>query len=677
MNKELLIKHKFWVMLGLFALLWLVAVSWLGFTAGAEIKKNKEAYDKAKKEIDEALKRGPKNETTFLPPWKAHQKMFQDHKNVIWEKAWDHQKGMYIWPSSNTARLQEKMVAPIVPMTLDERTEYRDTLYRNQLNDLQNELRNTPPNPIAPVEMRGGFQAIMAPVSWIPNEAPTREEIWLAQEDFWVKKDLLDVVRAVVDGEARMEPVKIDPKEPLPEGLDPKKVLSRHRYRNHIWEIDLIIERGADRRDKVISGHSTIKNIHPGQRILPLANPLQQPLFFRIRQGRNQPLVFTVTGEPLPPGGKTEFKKEQPVQQIDFDKLTRCQLTERALPALSRAGVPVEVLTKLAAALSKGDFKNEFKDRDAFLEALGKVFNKDEMKYYKDLVVRQVETAAVAQVFDWYSSPVKRLDALKLGAQSARTVTTALKPNTGLPQDGPKEETASGGGTGAGGAQGGGGKPGTSFGGGSANSNLSGSGPPAGKGGSGSMMPSGMSMGMIGGAGGGGGASRRDQASDTTPVNKLERNRYLQAKQECRHLPIGMVLIVDQENIPDVLAEIANSRLRIQVTQVQIQHVRGIKPEAPPGDKAGAPANAGGTNPPAGGSGLGPMGMPGVTPGAGNTGTTQAAAKTEDDPNLVELAVYGIAALYENFEAFKAKAAAGSGGSGPGGPAPGGPAAKR
>ena len=43
------------------------------------------------------------------------------------------------------------------------------------------------------------------PDRWNPKNPPTREEMWLLQEDFWVKKDMLEIVRAVLDDTARMK----------------------------------------------------------------------------------------------------------------------------------------------------------------------------------------------------------------------------------------------------------------------------------------------------------------------------------------------------------------------------------------------------------------------------------------------------------------------------------------
>lgn len=171
-------------------------------------------------------------------------------------------------------------------------------------------------------------------------------------------------------------------------------------------------------------------------------------------------------------------------------------------------------------------------------------------------------------------------------------------------------------------------------------------------------------------------------------VNGLRRDRYLQTTETSRALPVAMVLIVDQANIPDVLVAVADSRMRIQTTQVTFAHVRGIQPYSydpnqltgmdrppmfgpggAPGGLPTGPAGAlGGGSAPSrgeggggdmrlGGRGFGPpmpgggrFQPPGSFPGMG-PGSQGAFSMTgqEDDPNLVELAIYGIATLYEKY----------------------------
>jgi hypothetical protein len=176
------------------------------------------------------------------------------------------------------------------------------------------------------------------------------------------------------------------------------------------------------------------------------------------------------------------------------------------------------------------------------------------------------------------------------------------------------------------------------------------------------MGPGGPGTGP-GGLGGGG------AASNPTSVNGFERNRYLKATAQCRHLPIGMVLIVDQDHVHDVLVAVANSRLRIQITQVEFQHVASSGMSAPGGMFPGAPGGPGGPAP-GGPGGPGtkppPMPIPPKTPGGppggpggpgtevppgGNLGTTSPG----EDGNLVELRIYGIASIYERFPLLAGK----------------------
>jgi hypothetical protein len=139
--------------------------------------------------------------------------------------------------------------------------------------------------------------------------------------------------------------------------------------------------------------------------------------------------------------------------------------------------------------------------------------------------------------------------------------------------------------------------------------------------------------------------------------NKLSRIRYAQSSQEVRRMPVGLVVVIDQAHIQDLLAAVANSPLRIQTTQFHWQRFHGdIRPES-----AGAPGDAGGKAGPGKatpGGELAPGGktVAPVPPSGARAGGQQprpdappgsAAAAEEQDWDLVELAVYGTASLYE------------------------------
>ena len=141
-----------------------------------------------------------------------------------------------------------------------------------------------------------------------------------------------------------------------------------------------------------------------------------------------------------------------------------------------------------------------------------------------------------------------------------------------------------------------------------------------------------------------------------------------------------------EPHIHDVLTAVANSRLRVQITQVQLQHAEGIRPgasgdalaggpggmpgmmgpgglgrggdpDAPAGPGAAGALGPGAMQPGMGGPGMAGPGMmgPGMAgpgmmgPGMPGMGGAPGFGYEEADPNLVEMAVYGIASLYERF----------------------------
>ncbi len=659
LDKETIVKHQFWFLLGTYLLVWLIAVLWLKFAAADPIEQAKKTY----KDSSEKLKRNsqdPKNPNTFCPPWEEYAGVFNGHKQVIWKAAWDYQKPMFTWPEYFDSKISA-LGANSSPRTNGRRptsSSSSGTLYNEEMDDLETAAVGKKKDKnaqgfLTPIELEGGFEAIMKPLKW--TEIPTREECWLAQEDFWVRRELLWDLACAVAYQAYMVPVPIDDKkEPLP-----PDVVSRLRYRNQSWEITLLIKEDKEKKQLVISRDSTIKNVHPGGRTLPLASAKGEGIVFNVYQEKAYSR-FELKGEPVPSEGLVPFGYDYPLRDI------------------------------------------QWKDKN------NPVF--------------------MSQAFDWYTCPIRRIEALEIGQQSCRTFTTALKANETLskldpPREAPADPNAS--------------KDAT---------NTMGMGGGTGPSGGNPMMRGMMGgMSMMGGAAGA-------TPPNTTPNNNMDRERYLQAPKEgespekpSRHLPIALALIVDQSNMQDVLVTLANSRLRIQITQVEFRRQHGIKPltddekgggsgfqrsgpvmsmmggmGAPPrmmgasagGGGPGAGARQmmqsqqrmmmamGGSGQGAGGSGpgagarqmmqsqqrmmmamggrggsnpqiVGPMGgMPGTF--SGTAGPTK--LQDREDENLVEMTVYGIATLYRRLDPPKTETPVGQAAPPPTtAPTPGGP----
>jgi hypothetical protein len=583
-DKDALIKHHFWIGLGLFFILILADIVMIKTSAADVGGKAKADFDSALSGITSTSGKAPKN-PSFNEPWIAYGKTFRGQKENVWGDAWNVQKDMFDWPSSAEYPLN-RLKYPDDDIKFGERMEYRESLWKTQFPGVQAE--------VAPIEIRGGTagyvrimmpgtsvgsaptstpgnssadpantprsgpgvgsfsrggpsptQAASAPTAVSNNvwdmfwrKVPTEEECWLAQEDFWVKRELLRIVKDAVVSIARFTEVKIEgDKEPLPRG-----VAARHLFRNNLWEINFLVEQKG--REWFISDRSTIKNLHPDHRTVPLsASPASGGLHFLLTQS-NKVRRFRVDGEPLPYGASTSFRKSIPVDTIDFKK-----------------------------------------------------------------------PFGLEQEFETANSPVRQIMDLELWKNSHRTSSMPLMTSLLIKPKPDDLGTPPAAGTPPGGAPAGapvGGKP---------------------------------SAAAPGGAPGAPAAAAGADTGDTTP-NGLPRRRYLFRTEQVRHIPIALHLVVDQAHMHEVLVAMSNSRLRVQTTQVQYRHLSGFRPET----TTQLPSDQGG----------------GVY-------------APEEDPNLLEMAIYGIASIYERFPPKNAPpaAAAPAGAPATGTPAPatGAPAA--
>jgi hypothetical protein len=588
-DKEFLKKHSFWIGLGCFAALWLVAILTVK-VAGSDEKKK--AWDNARSSLDNAGKGGIKTRA-FQEPWKKHGKEFSDIKDGVWKEAWELQKGMYTWPPNMPVRLlyPDDPWGSDVNEELNNLTRFRE-VYQRQFTGLEEDWRQN-----TPIEFLGGFPAVFPQQEWNPGstkaEAPTREEAWLAQENFWVRREMLDTVKSAQDSIARFKEEPADKKDTLP-----KEVKARKVFTSPYWRLQLDLVENPERRNRLmVSSASRITNLTT--RTMTLSDPrntrpggVQGGIRFRLTQLDSKGTlgsgnaILDVTGEPLLPGKDTDLKKNYGVDAID----------------LSRPFV-------------------------------------------------------IDELFSWEFSPIRRIDALDLPHHSHRTITAGLKPSPIYKVLEPevKEGDAIPGNM----------PPGVIPPGGMA---------PTGK----PMLPPGAGPGR--GEGGDSGAGPGVPVGDFTRVHRIDRSRYMHVTPQCRHLPLAWKVIVEQAHIHDLLTAIVNSRLRVQITQVQIRHATegiqsatSVNPEGPPGSGT-APGPIGSRSAPPGGlhtTGEGALSRGGLGLNTGGASAVKPPPRDRDipprpisgeagglpstgseaTPALVELTVYGVASLYERFPA--------------------------
>jgi hypothetical protein len=605
-DKDALIKQKFWILLGVFALLWIVCLSFVVVNAGGPIDEAQKNYKAAQDAVGKFPR--PKN-ASFLPPWEKYGAAFTKHKNEVWKIAWDGdppntklaagqepwmgQGGMYNWPSDAAHPLDSVLLYPDSPFDTSLREWYKTKeAYGKEFLDVQRELQSDgtaikdkpPSGPLGAVTFRGGYDNVMRPIDFESLRTPDAEECWIAQEDFWVKRELLYVVRDAMQIAARLDPVADanDKKEepaakdakPVAEAQDKKeepaakdaKYLGRQVFRNASWEVTLLFDKDKDEKGQLrISPDSRIKNVHVSHREQTLGNPAVPiaGVFFRLRQGESGK-DFYFTGEKVP-----------------WDK-------ERTL------GVD-------------GGFQ------------LSSIDPK-----------RPVE---LEQVFDRGNTPIASIDEIRIPYVSNRNANrplVAAKPQRfgkteAVAADATKTAAPSGGAFGMP-------MPGGSI-------------APMPGGSSGPAFGQTGGMGAMGGQGGTNTGAQPSATPNRTLNINLDRERYLFVTDQSRHLPLAMTLTVDQSHLHEILVAMANSKLRFQTTQVEFRRQpSGANPASGAGFN-GTPGDMPMPMPGPGGSARSPrspssFGPPGSTP-------TTMPTLTLENPNLVEVTIYGIASLYE------------------------------
>ncbi len=351
MDKEWILKRRFWLLLGTFGLLWFVCLLTLWIIGGGPIEAAKKVVTDANAVIQPYTSNSgpnrPKNDS-FLPKWKEYGKTFSDHKITVWGIAWYGDKpkpddppgkllwkgqgGMYTWPTTDDHPLNQVALVPSKEIDPLLRKWYKGSddfsPYRNQFNSLYYEVKSTaneaeaakpgpPGRPLDPVVFKGGDRAkggdylgVMKQVdinSEAVTSAPSTEECWLMQEDFWVKREVLYALSDAMNMAAHMvegaAPDAADAPADKPEA--DQKVLGRRTFHNDSWEVTLLFDQGGKDANGLpmwrVRPDSAIKNVSVGHRDQDLGTPALKNggVWFRLRQGSAVwPIAFE--GTPVP-----------------------------------------------------------------------------------------------------------------------------------------------------------------------------------------------------------------------------------------------------------------------------------------------------------------------------------------------------------------------------------------
>lgn len=578
LDKDTLLKHRFWILLGVVVPLIIIVLVLVPAIVGSATEKMKSDVENTKKSLSLSDPKNPK----WIDSLNEKDKKLADKRDEVWNSAWLSQANLYTWPDDPELRQYTGAYfgAPI--------DRHACGKYAGKLFNLDQARKIY--DIVQPVNARGDG-VVLVPrgpniISTIPkfrSGEPPAEELWLAQEDLWVQRELLQVVRdandsvavfKVLPNFAAMAVVGPGVYKGVPEERywpAAGKLEVRQRFYNANWELELVLGRNA-KNEQVLRGKLT----NLSRRMLPLG------IQFNVQLKRTRPegdvgvYHMMVDGESLAAGKSVNLKETSSLAQQAPDGLF-----------------------------------------------------------------------GVVQQFTWKTAPVKRLDALALYRQSHRTANAKLQPPRQFPQTAadkpPDPATARGG-----------------------------------------VEDTGPAIAVVG-PGGPGAPVSGPMTVSVTPSG-LVRDRYIHVTEQVRRMPVALTVVCEQAHIPNVIAAFSNSKLRMQVTQVHMTHVRdplrapGEGAPSPGGpDDAGTPGRPGFpgrlpgggrggddtgspdyTGPVPGRPGMPLLGTPGQiapgqppVPGAGlfpDVGGEQGAG------NLVEVTVYAIASLYEKFPPPKAPA---------------------
>lgn len=318
-GKEDLVKNQFWVLLGVYVPLMLIAI----FVLSTAVASNLEEQDK----IIQAQKGQLASQNTAGIGVKEFQQLegktkeLQKQVREAWQKAWEVQKDVLTWPTPPNdmdpelkKQLTELKFGAMIGGTKENETNIcgrYEKAYYEQIATLHKffqtevQLPNGTTRTFEPVAFLGGGPSVIrVQKDRGALKFPLSEEVWLLQEDLMVQHELLKGIRKANEYFSHFRAV---------EGADKPAAgeIARQRFQSSAWQVDLVL----NGKDKKWTLAGKIKNLGPVR--YPLGN-----IFFQVRLYKDparKPVVLEVEGEVLEPNQEIAIKETKPYTQLNDD----------------------------------------------------------------------------------------------------------------------------------------------------------------------------------------------------------------------------------------------------------------------------------------------------------------------------------------------------------------------
>lgn len=297
-DAEALLKQRFWITLGLLVPLVITVMFLLSHWFPEEIKKKNGAIVATHAAIHSATE-NPKNKN-WLSALEERYNKSTNKKNEIWEEAWRSQEPFLTdWPDGMPEDVKTKKIWS--PFSEESREKFASDLYYPQLADIER-LPQPEGSREEVVQFKGGWQNVLTLVSF-RSQQPESEEIWLAQEDLWLQKELLRLVRDANELAGTLKPVP-------PLTAEEKK--ADGTFANPVWRMSVKVSSVPGKI--LLDGKLT--NVSPRREMLGV--------HFRVHfPGGLTPEEIAVEGEPLLPGESIKFQNTLKVLPEHVERVTQ------------------------------------------------------------------------------------------------------------------------------------------------------------------------------------------------------------------------------------------------------------------------------------------------------------------------------------------------------------------
>lgn len=293
-NKDALKKHHFWIIAGLVPIMILIAVILIWTGVGGAIASGeaaiKTAYDGGKAKSPKGM--GVQNALT------DQKGVVASKKDKLWEFNWNDQKELFTWPVDDAGKLANFLRDPKDPNYAKDPKSASILKFGDPLpNDnfqyqkfiepaVYRKAYDVEATKIQPTQFVGGaWQNVLRYVPNWSEKLPDSWMLWLALEDLWVQRGVLEPISNVTKTAGLFQPV--DEKGPdgktLPAGL-------KRTFVSRLWQIDLEVKSEGPR--KYLTGK--IKNITDRVQLLGIGNMMRLDVYF---DDQTVPFPFIIEGE--------------------------------------------------------------------------------------------------------------------------------------------------------------------------------------------------------------------------------------------------------------------------------------------------------------------------------------------------------------------------------------------